>query len=46
MDDLALSFNAFVYQLNLYRAHGVPGFTEMGAAPLAAVISTETGDSS
>ena len=39
-DVLARSFNSFAYQLSLYQAHGIPGFTEMGATPLAAVAAT------
>jgi hypothetical protein len=38
-DVLARSYNGFAYQLRLYQAHGIPGFTEMGAAPLLAATA-------
>lgn len=42
--EVARSYNSFAYQLSLYQAHGVPGFTEMGVSPLVAVTAVANRD--
>jgi hypothetical protein len=41
-DALGACFDSFAYQLNRYRARGIPSFSEIGVAPLLAAMRQPT----